>query len=182
MEVSKIDTAKLAEENPNSRFKVLDTAVMPPGVCALCGSAGGDKRQFIDFGKTLDWYGAVYFCTFCFAELAKLMGFATYANHDELFKKYEKLLLQVGTEKLETEFVQRKLDAAMVLVRGCTCSDSGIGVPVVEVVDGEFVGDGETDSTESDADESVDVEGPNDVSAASSDSDDKPVRRARKSS
>lgn len=74
-----------------SRIKLIDTPVAAPGVCCLCGTAGGDGRAFIDFGKQLDWYGAVYFCSFCLAEVAEAIGYIPIVAYDELNKKSREL-------------------------------------------------------------------------------------------
>lgn len=188
IKVEPIDVEKFQAENPQSRFRILDTAVLKPGICALCGSAGGDGRQFVDFGKTMDWYGCVYFCTYCIGEAAKLLGLG---NISEAFRKYEEMLLKYGNEKLESEYLRGRLNAAMVLVRNCTCADSGIGIPAVELPEAELiepepsgVGDESAFGDEPNADELDPIQGSDDVSAASSDDEpeSKPARRTRKSS
>lgn len=60
---------------PQSRIQVLDAPIAAPGVCSMCGSAGGDGRKFLDYGKQLDWYGAVYFCSECIKEFAQAADF-----------------------------------------------------------------------------------------------------------
>lgn len=72
--------------SPQSRVKLLDAPILAPGTCCLCGSAGGDKRKFLDFGKQLDWYGAVYFCTECINECYMVTGYVRV----ELFKTVDK--------------------------------------------------------------------------------------------
>lgn len=64
--------------NPNSRVQVIDAPVSHPGFCALCGSVGGDGRKFIDTQwAPEEFYGVVYYCTYCFAEIANQVGFQT---------------------------------------------------------------------------------------------------------
>jgi hypothetical protein len=57
----------------NSRFQVVEpgSAALPAN-CAVCGSI---RRPLVDFGMTLDFYGAVYICTECMADGAKAMGY-----------------------------------------------------------------------------------------------------------
>lgn len=159
-----VDADKVAEENPTSRFRILNAAIKKPGICILCRSAGGDGRQFVDFGQSVEFLGVVYFCTFCVGEVAKLLGYATYAKHDDLFKQYEASLLKLGNEVLETQFLREQLDAARLLLRnshcdGCNCGDSvSDSVPV----DVETVPDG--DETSDDGDESGSSEESGDVS------------------
>lgn len=67
-----------------SRINILDVAPVAPGTCILCGSAGGDGRKFVDFGKQVDWIGAIYFCTECFGEVARAIGWVPVAEFNEL--------------------------------------------------------------------------------------------------
>jgi hypothetical protein len=64
----------------------------------MCGSVGGDDRKFIDFGKQLDWYGAVYFCTECIKEFATAVDFIAKSAFDALYRDFQKL--QVAHDKL----------------------------------------------------------------------------------
>lgn len=188
IKVEPIDVEKFQAENPQSRFRILDTAVLKPGICALCGSAGGDGRQFVDFGKTMDWYGCVYFCTWCIGEAAALIGFAPKANYALALENNQQEISRVDDLYVDAKV---KLNAAMVLVRNCTCADSGIGIPAVELPEAELiepepsgVGDESAFGDEPNADELDPIQGSDDVSAASSDDEpeSKPARRTRKSS
>lgn len=176
----------VAEENPQSRFRVLNVAALSPGVCALCGSSGGDGRQFVDFGKTMDWYGVVYFCTFCVGEASKLLGYATYGKYDELFKKYETKLLELGNANLEIKYLEERLSAANLLLRDHLNGDCNPVVPVVEIPEADVIESESSVEGKSNPDESVVVEGSDDVSGPSGDDEPvepvKPVRRVRKSS
>ena len=186
-----VDVEKSAEENPNSRFRVLDTALLPPGVCALCGSSGGDGRQFVDFGKTMNWYGTIYFCTFCVAEAAKLLGFIGSRPLEILTETYLSLKDKYEAHKL---VCGEQLNAAMVLLRNCTCSNSGIGDPVVEIPEADIVepepdvvNDEPAIESEPDVDEPVVEQGPDDISGSPVNDESildvkPPTRRVRKSS
>lgn len=86
----------------NGRVQVLDAPIMSPGVCCLCGSAGGDHRKFIDFGKQLDWYGNVYFCSFCIKEVLEVLDYISVDNFDKLHESYREL--SVRYEKLKVQY------------------------------------------------------------------------------
>lgn len=58
-----------------TRVSIIATPIAQPGICCLCGSAHNEDRSYVDFGKQLDWYGAVYFCTICFTEIANMCGY-----------------------------------------------------------------------------------------------------------
>lgn len=53
------------------RIKVLDRPFASPGKCAICGTV---SRPVIDFNFNLDWYGAVYFCVECMADVGRVIG------------------------------------------------------------------------------------------------------------
>jgi hypothetical protein len=154
----KVNVDEVTEENPQSRFRILDVAIKKPGICALCMSSGGDGRQFVDFGKSVEWYGVVYFCTFCIGEAAKLLGLAPQTNidqiiaaHNEMVEKYNELL----SSSVEME------NATRLLLRNCHCEPVVSGEPFT-IVDVEVVEAGE--STDSDSDEPGSVEGSDSVS------------------
>lgn len=88
---------------------MLDKPINAPGQCCLCGSAGDNKRKFIDFGKQLDWYGAVYFCTICIAEVALASGFLPVVEFDKLHDTYRELLIKYNSLKTEHETVDNAI-------------------------------------------------------------------------
>lgn len=177
MDVTEI--ARIQEENPQSRFRVTAMPILAPGTCVLCKSPGGDQRAFIDFGFQLDWYGAVYFCTECITEAATLIGLGSKVEYSKHEADLNNSLSALDGHVWD---LKEKLDAAMVLVRNCTCADSGIGIPVVELSEADVIDPESADTYESDADEYDPVEGSDDISADSG--DDEPIvspKRTRKS-
>lgn len=171
----------VAEENPQSRFRVLNVAALSPGVCALCGSSGGDGRQFVDFGKTMDWYGVVYFCTFCVTEAAKLIGLEE-ADDKEIVQ----LRGRIARTDETVQYLEERLSAANLLLRDHLNGDCNPVVPVVEIPEADVIESESSVEGKSNPDESVVVEGSDDVSGPSGDDEPvepvKPVRRVRKSS
>jgi hypothetical protein len=173
--IEPVDVQQIAEEYPNSRFKITNVPILKPGVCFICGDSGGtDFRQFVDFGKTVDFYGVVYVCTFCIAEIAQLLGFTNnnkqiVAAHNEIAERYNELL----TKSMEMENDFRRI------LRNCNCEPviSGESVALVDVE-----ANSDADEAESDADEYGDVEESGDVSEPSGDDDaPTPKRRPRTS-
>lgn len=171
MDVSSIeplDVEKVAEENPQSRFRILNLAIRKPGVCFVCGSDGNDERQFVDFQKTVDWYGVVYICTYCAAEVAQLLGFVRFRDYQtETFK------LQVKLEAVTAERNEMKeyVDASRLLLRNCRCGDSDSSDSVTYPVQVDVESDSEPEPNSGDADESSDVKESGDVSETSMDND-----------
>jgi hypothetical protein len=159
--IDPVDTVKVAEDNPNSRFKVLDNPILPPGTCIMCKSAGGDGRQFIDLGITVDWFGCIYFCTYCISEAGKLIGLAPKSDWALAEKN-----LQKEISKLDDLYVNAKvsLDAARLLLRNCDCESRVTSPPDSDSVEA----DSEPESDDSDSDESGSVEGIDDVPESAS--------------
>ncbi|MFE1145200.1 hypothetical protein [Streptomyces rochei] len=149
-----------------SRLKVLDKPELAPGVCFLCGSAGDDKRKFIDFGKNIEWYGTVYVCTFCVIEVAEAADFTPVSNFDALHNEYREL--RVKYDQLVAKYapfekaIKNVLDSpdpgfGMVLHPSNLRIDRGEGDKLDESDSNESA------SGESEANESVDLEGPDDL-------------------
>lgn len=190
-----VDALKVAEENPNSRFTILNSPIKKPGVCALCTSPGGDGRQFVDFGKSVEWYGVVYFCTFCVSEAARLLGLAPKSDWVQAAENLQAEISNVDDKYVEAKV---KLDAAMVLLRDHLNGDCLPSVPADEISEAELVepdnsdgsnseecdpefeklepvvgDDGPTVEDESDSDELAVEQGSDDVSESAS--NDEPV-------
>lgn len=52
-----------------------DRPAMFPHKCVQCGANKKDGRKYIDWGLTIEFYGVVYLCSFCFAETMRLAGY-----------------------------------------------------------------------------------------------------------
>lgn len=162
-----IDVEKVAEENPQSRFRILDLAIRKPGVCFVCRSDGNDERQFVDFGKTVEWYGVVYICTFCASEVAKLLNFVPSGELEEI----SGLHIAVSQRDCEIELLKEQLNAARVLLRNCRCGDSDSSDSVTYPVQVDVESNPEPEPNFDDPDESGDVKESGDVPEASVDDD-----------
>lgn len=88
--------------NQLSRFQVVPhNRLVAPGKCVVCGSISGD---FIDFGFTLDFYGAVYFCKDnCFREAAGQLGYV----HEDVVNQYASALAEV-TQEFDTVYDENR--------------------------------------------------------------------------
>jgi len=90
---------------------------MNPGVCALCGASSPDGRKYVDTGWDIDWYGVVYFCSFCFTEIANHLGCLTKEQTDILENE-----LDVARQRIiNFNAKERALDDAIKYLR-----DSGL--------------------------------------------------------
>lgn len=67
----------LLKINIDGRVRVIGVgdAYIAPGICILCREAPSLTRKFIDFGMSMPRHGRIYFCNFCFSEIAKAVGF-----------------------------------------------------------------------------------------------------------
>lgn len=71
------EAVKTFATTESSRIKVLNTPLLAPGVCCICGASRSDDRQYIDLGIDVEYVGVMYFCTFCMTELANTLGCLT---------------------------------------------------------------------------------------------------------
>lgn len=55
----------------NGRFQILPRPVALPGNCCVCGAV---NKPVLDFGLSLDWYGAVYICVEDLQAAARIVG------------------------------------------------------------------------------------------------------------
>jgi hypothetical protein len=86
-----------------SRIQILNTPVAAPGTCVICGSAGDDNRSFIDFGLNIDYFGVIYFCTICFAEIAVACNFVDNTHYRELLQRNQELTEALEQAQLRNE-------------------------------------------------------------------------------
>ncbi|MFF5977072.1 hypothetical protein ACFY7C_36830 [Streptomyces sp. NPDC012769] len=93
-----------------SRVQILETPILAPGKCVLCGSAGGDHRKFIDLGMKIDFYGRVYFCSYCIQEVLQKLEYVTAENFDNLHDSYRSLNTEYDRLKVEHEAVKNALN------------------------------------------------------------------------
>jgi hypothetical protein len=111
-----------------SRVQILPVPVAEPGVCALCGSG---NKPVIDFGKQLDWYGAVYFCVAdCMRELAESMGYVPVCNFDGLHNSHREL--QIKYDQLQAEYKDVKNALTRLLSSDNESNSSNSDTPDVE--------------------------------------------------
>jgi hypothetical protein len=158
-----------------SRIQVLDNPILAPGVCALCGSSGDGQRKFIDFGKQLDWFGAVYLCTECIREVAEASGYIPVASFDQLHTEYREL--QIKCDQLVAKY--KPFEEAIEHVMESRNSMSNLGIEHLRSnvdnfeTSGDAISDiSESGGGESSSDESIDVEGSDDLFDSSDFDDD----------
>ncbi len=55
-------------------YRVLPVPDVSPGKCCNCGASRNDGRQYLDTGRHVEWYGAIFFCGLCMREFAEALG------------------------------------------------------------------------------------------------------------
>ena len=90
------ETSLPPAQHPLSRFQLLQRPMVIPGHCAVCGTP---NRPVVDFGMTLEFYGAVYLCEVCLTEAARTIGMVT----AEEFAKVKAGLSQSLEDKLKSK-------------------------------------------------------------------------------
>lgn len=154
------------EVSPQSRISVLDTPIIAPGTCILCGSAGDGERTFVDFGKQVDWIGAIYFCSECFAEVATALGFIPVAKFDELLQDLKETKASLGIVEAKHKGVTDALDILFANYdRGIVSVDEFVRSTVSDtaVADRIIESDKQSNIGESETNESDSVEGSDDI-------------------
>lgn len=130
-----------------------------PGKCAICGYAGaggqaGEDRDFIDFGLSVDYYGAVVFCEACVVEIAAPLGYVGPDLYDSTVARLQ-----------EATALNTKLESDNAQLRGSIGVLAG-SLNHVSSMDGAAdaaESDSELATPESNSNESASIEGPDDV-------------------
>jgi hypothetical protein len=108
----------ITNQQAAAKIRVLAAAVAAPGTCIVCGSPGGDGRDFLDIDMDIEFYGAVYFCTFCLSETVRAMGFVSKEEIADIVAENETLraerLEAHSKEKLVNEFLSNIFSAGAV--------------------------------------------------------------------
>ncbi len=56
------------------RYRILDVPDVQPGSCCNCGASRNDGRKYVDTGRHVEWYGAIFICGLCMREYADALG------------------------------------------------------------------------------------------------------------
>lgn len=65
----------------NGRFQILNRPMALPAKCCVCGAV---NKPVLDFGLSLDWYGAVYICVEDLQAAARIVGMVDEQAQTEL--------------------------------------------------------------------------------------------------
>lgn len=137
----------------SSRFTLHENPPALPGHCGICGSA--TKEQYLDLNLSFDYYGVLYFCNDCIADIARQLG---YALPGEVVATNERLAEAVA----ENLTLKHRLRASEAYIResfGVEPADIGPVMPVA------------TEPASPDSDESDEVDEESDDDEGQSDSE-----------
>lgn len=104
------------------RVQLLDYPYAAPSKCVICGSGPEANRKFIDFKQSLEFYGAVYYCTDCMGEVAQQVGYVPVKDLIDL-QDAVRAICEVYTSELAELKGYRDVFAKL--------RDNGIGVPII---------------------------------------------------
>jgi hypothetical protein len=88
-------------------FQLVDELLAMPGQCYLCGSP--DKAPYIDWGVSIEFYGALYTCHECTGAVASLLGWVSAEKHHDIVMMNDKL----AAENIDLLFQTRALRQAI---------------------------------------------------------------------
>jgi hypothetical protein len=92
----------------SDRFQIVETILVAPGVCRVCG--GVNKDWYVDFGYNEEFYGAVYFCNECVGAMAAACGFLTPAEKINLELELTEAHVEVYKLRVRSDGLEKALD------------------------------------------------------------------------
>lgn len=110
----------VTSRDPNAKFKTVLWPEPLPRRCIACGRGSDGKIHFIDFGMSIDMWGAVLFCTDCYVEGAEAFGLIR-PSTAALLKDTVKALVQ------EREELRNKVAEQENVIMGLRSLDSTSG-------------------------------------------------------
>lgn len=100
------------DQQGSNRFQRIATPNASPGHCAVCGFAGLD-RSYVDFGFSLDFYGAVIFCELCVVTMAETLGHVTPERYDGVVERLQIAIAENNRLGLENDRLAASLSAML---------------------------------------------------------------------
>lgn len=163
--------------NPSGKWKVIAySAMLLPAQCASCGRGGGSNSElFADPGIFYEWdHVQVYFCQFCIGEAASLFGLGVvYELRNSLANK-DAELLQIRAalervERLNDDLISERSARRIGVATGGNSLLDNKTSTVINISEPELTTEPESsDDSQSESQESVNVERSDDISESSS--------------
>lgn len=93
-------------------MQIVETPTVLPGCCRVCG--GASKPWYLDLGTSEEFYGAVYYCNECLAEMARLAGYMTPEDRQKQEARIEELTTANFELQIKLEGMVKALDGLYV--------------------------------------------------------------------
>lgn len=97
------------------KIQIVEYPMALPSCCACCGAVPNpgfvNRRYFIDWGLSLEYYGQVYFCTDCFVATAKILGYTSPKDTMEMAEKVDAAVAESISLRSENESIKSGLAA-----------------------------------------------------------------------
>lgn len=130
--------------------------LLQPGTCALCSRIGRYPEEvFANLGVELEYYGIVYLCPECCAEIADFIMFKSPERYDELTDRHIKLAHDYDVAMAELTRTRMLLNARIdSFISGESDSDGAVSLSVPEAERQSVESDSVIDSDEPESAES----------------------------
>jgi hypothetical protein len=97
---------------PSDKLQFIDNPPLP-SKCVVCSNDWMPHKRFIDFGASVDYYGAILICEDCAINLVDLLGFedkTVAIAYKEKYENREKVLAMQRKKIEDLEHVVRTLN------------------------------------------------------------------------
>lgn len=74
-----------------------------PSTCLVCNGSADGKKDFVDWGMNVDWYGALVICEFCIVECLETVGAASKQRHERILRALAEVRAQNAELSAELE-------------------------------------------------------------------------------
>jgi hypothetical protein len=107
------------------RFFILDSPVVSPGVCGICGFGGAEGRKYLDPRLDFEFYGSLIFCEDCVTAMANQFGCLNPAQAQALESRVEEAERQLITYRAVISNMENVSVAVSSLVASGVLSSDG---------------------------------------------------------
>lgn len=96
-----------------SRYHLLESGqLLLPANCSSCGSSQ-NNRKYVDLGLSIEFYGSIYFCEFCFASVAEDLEYVPLSAHASLQAQFTNASSYISTLEYQNEAIKRAMAAIL---------------------------------------------------------------------
>ena len=132
-------------------FELVQNPIALPGACYFCGS--GDKSPYIDWGVSIEFYGALYTCHQCTESVAMLLGMLSERAAEALKEQNDRLITANHRLEVKNEALREAIENLVVANEPVVSSNDQSSNSVVDSVstllaDDQADSEGSSSSTE----------------------------------